>query len=187
MVNNITIPFLSNPYEWLHLADLSRKTNIPHPTARLHLNSLVDDGILEKAKKGKLTLYRLNFDNPNIIDYLVIMEKQVLIDSCKSSLLLKETVELLHSLEKPCIIFGSFTENPKKANDIDIVLDAKPEDLQKFSQTLNKEFHLIRKPLQELTPALQQEIIKKHLVVNGIEEYVRWILNGARSNERELS
>ena len=49
-------PFLNEPLDKLHLADISRQINQPHPTVRQHLNYLEQQGILIKEIKGRNTL-----------------------------------------------------------------------------------------------------------------------------------
>ena len=92
MVKKVTIyqalePFLNKPLEKLHLADLSREMKEPHPTLRLWLNELEQQGILRKEHKGRLTLYSLNLENQNILDYLVISEKNKLIKKTMNNFL----------------------------------------------------------------------------------------------------
>src|SRR3989338_5093383 len=109
MVNNITIiralePFLSKPNEKLHLAMISREIKIPHPTLRKWLNAFEKKGILKKSFQGRLTLYSLNHANPNLIDYLVMAEKDKLIKFSERYLQLKEIVKF---------VYGAFSEDIK--------------------------------------------------------------------------
>lgn len=180
MVNNLTImsPFLNKPFEKLHLADLSRETNIPHPTARLHLEELVNENILIKTHKGRLTLYELNFNNHQLIDYLTILEKQKLIKKC-DDLLFNELVEELKKLKKDCLIFGSASKNLKKATDIDIIILSKkiPKKIENISKKLNKNLHCLNIiSLNQINSALRAEILNKHLIVNGTERFLKWLI-----------
>ena len=102
MVKKLTIekkvlePFLTRPREKLHLADISRSLDQPHPTVRLWLNQLEAKGILKKEFKGRLTLYSLNFSHPNILDYLVIAEKNKLVRKSEESVILREFVAFIN-------------------------------------------------------------------------------------------
>ena len=184
MVNKLTIleclePFLTKPTETLHLADIARLTNTPHPTLRLWLNNLEKQGILRKTYKGRLTLYELNLDN-NIIDYLTIAEKNKLIKICEKHLILKELTNFIQkNTNRNAIVFGSSADNFNKANDIDLLITGRidKKKLKEFSKKFNKEIHLINvKNLNKISKSLKQEIIKKHLIIKGSEQILRWML-----------
>jgi len=186
MVNNITIdilePFLESPDEKLHLSDIARKIKAPHPTARLWLNQLEKKGVLKKEYKGRLTLYSLKKDLPCLIDYLVMAEKKKLIRKCEESLILKELANYLQqSLPEntKALIFGSAAQNPAKAEDIDLLIrgECDEKDIMRVSKKLGREIHLIStKSLSQVTSALKQEIIGKHLIIKGSEDILRWII-----------
>ena len=187
MVNKLTTlyvlePFLIKPHEQIHLAEIALALNRPHPTIRQHLALLEKDGILKKNRKGKLSLYSLNFDNPSIVHYLTIAEKNVLIQKCKNDLLLKELLHTLHTAlteNNKALIFGSATQLLKKANDIDLLITGKisKEKIEEFSNKFNTQVHLINtEKLKDITQALKEEILKKHLLIQGSEEILRWLL-----------
>ncbi len=175
-------PFI-NSREFLHLADLSRKLKKPHPTLRKHLLFFEKQGILTKEIKGRLTLYKLNFSNPLIIDYISLAEKEKLLEKCKNNLVLKELVDFLHKTldeENKALIFGSSTENIKNANDIDLIITGKikfKEKIKDFEKKFGLEIHLINvENLKGINEALKKEIIKKHLIVQGSEEIIKWLI-----------
>jgi len=187
MVKKITIyealvPFLAKPKEKLHLANISREIGQPHPTARQWLNILESKGVLKKEYKGRLTLYQLNLQNPNIVDYWVIAEKNLLINQCEQNPVLAELVNYLHSNlgeNVKSLIFGSASVTFKDAQDIDLLLignyDAK--QLKVFAKRINKELHIIGvKTLNKVSDTLRNEILKKHLLIRGSEDFVRWFL-----------
>ena len=187
MVKKLTIlkalePFLSQPKESLHLAYLAKELKEPHPTVRLWLRWLEKAGVLKKQVKGRLSLYALNHKHQNIIDYVAIAEKNRVIQKCEKELLLREVIGFMRdNIEEntKAILFGSAMESTQKANDIDLLLTGKidKEKVKAFSKKINKELHVISvKDLQSVSPALRSEIIKKHLIINGSEEIVRWLL-----------
>ncbi|MBU3907521.1 MAG: nucleotidyltransferase domain-containing protein [Nanoarchaeota archaeon] len=183
MVNNITVLSVLEPLlfkqEWMHLAEISRELKMPHPTARIYLNNFEKDGIVVKQIKGKLTLYKLNYSNPIVIDYITLVEKYKLIKKCAKDLLLKEIVSFLHKLDNPSIIFGSASTNLKNAEDIDVVIVGKfnSQYFKEFEKKHDLYFHLITlNKLENITPALKEEIKKKHLIVQNSEEVIKWML-----------
>ncbi len=184
MVNKLTMWSFLEPLlysqEFLHLAEISRELKSPHATVRKHLNEFEKQGIVIKKTKGRLTLYKINYDNPIIFDYLTLSEKEKLVRKCQESLILKEIVNFLHKFEnKEVLLFGSITENTKKANDIDILVigDVTREKIKDFEKKFNLKFHIIDlKSLKEVTKSLKEEIIKKHLVIQGAENIIKWML-----------
>lgn len=187
MVKKLTMlgvlePFLSRPKEELHLAEISRMINEPHPTTRQWLNSLQKKGILVKGTKGRLTTYKLNVDNYTLLNYLIISEKNKLIKKCEKSLLLNELVNQLseHVDNKNfCVIFGSASENFDTANDVDLLIIGKRQEtkLKEIASRLNKEIHIINlQSLDKISKSLKEEIVKKHLIIKGSETILRWMI-----------
>lgn len=183
MVNNITTLSVLEPLlfkqEWIHLAEISRELKMPHPTARIYLNDFEKEGVVIKQIKGRLTLYKLNYSNPLIIDYISLVEKNKLIKKCSKEILLKEIVSFLHESNNPTIIFGSASINLKNANDIDLVIigEFEKSEFKEFEKKHNIKFHLINlKKLEEINPTLKEEIKKKHLIVQDSEKIIKWML-----------
>lgn len=187
MVTKITIlevlePFLSKPREELHISAIAKETRGPHPTARKRLNALERIGVLKKGKKGRLTIYSLNMEHPNIADYLVIAEKARLIKRCESDLILKEFVHFLNVIleeNSKALIFGSATKSAGVAEDIDLLVVGKisASTIETFSRKFKKEIHLISvNSLGKISQSLKTEIIKKHLIIKGSEDIVGWMI-----------
>ena len=178
MVNNLTIirslePFLCQPREKLHLAEISRRIKESHPTVRLWLNDLEKKGILKKEHRGRQTLYFLNLESPNIIDFLVISEKLRLINNSEKWLLLGELSSFIHKNYGESLkifIFGSATDDFKQANDVDMIIVGKAglKLLKDFGKRINKKIHLIHVDnLEKISATLKEEIIKKHLLIKN--------------------
>jgi len=183
MVNYITILSVLEPLlfkqEWVHLAEISRELKMPHTTARIHLNNLEKEGVVLKQIKGKLSLYKLNYSNQLIIDYIILIEKNKLIKKCSKDILLKEIVSFLHELNNLVLIFGSASVNLKEANDIDLAVigDLDKLHFKEFEKKYDIKFHLINlEKLEEITLSLKEEIKKKHLLIQNSEEIVKWML-----------
>ncbi|MBI1936152.1 hypothetical protein HYS31_06950 [Candidatus Woesearchaeota archaeon] len=187
MVKKLTIycalePFLTKPFEKLHLAHISREINEPHPTVRQWLNALEEKGVLTKSHKGRLTLYSLNIHHLNIIDYLVISEKNKLIKECEKWAVLGEITSYISKNfgeSAKVLVFGSAAESFKTAKDIDLLIAGKDktQGLKNLAKRLNKEPHIVQaERLEKVSGALRAEIIKKHLLIKGSEDILRWML-----------
>jgi hypothetical protein len=183
MVNNITIWSVLEPLlfkeEWTHLAEISRELKMPHSTARIYLNDFEKDGVVLKQIKGRLSLYKLNYSNPLIIDHLILVEKNKLIKKCSKEVLLKEIVSFLHEFDNSAIIFGSASLDLKNANDIDLIIIGEFEKgkFKDFERRHDIKFHLINlKKLEEINLGLKAEIKKKHLIIQDSDKIIKWML-----------
>lgn len=188
MVQKVTIlpvlyPFLSRPFLGLHLAEISREIRQPHPTVRQHLNDLEKRGVLKKSIKGRLTIYSLNWDNPLTVHYLSICEKNRMIAMSENRLILKELILFLNSNlseGNAAVIFGSAVQDIKRANDIDLLVTGKSEiqkEIDIFAEKINRKIHLLNVPsFESVSPALKNEILKKHLIVQGTDVVLKWLI-----------
>jgi len=162
-----------------HLAKISKELKKAHTTVRKQLARFEKIGLLQKEKKGRQTFYKLR-KIPLLVDYLTIIEKEKLIKRCKKELVLKEIVENLHSFNNTFIIFGSAVDSVKKARDVDILVIGRfnIEKIKLLEKKLNLKFHIINvKSLKEINETLKKEIIKKHLIVQGSEELIKWMIS----------
>jgi len=158
----------------LHLLDVSRKLDENHSTVRKYLNEFVSEGFLNVFQKGRLTLYKINFNFPLLLDYLIIVEKEFLIS--KTNNIFRELVCDLQKISfKPLIIFGSSVTNFSTARDIDIV-SLENINSKILSKKYNKDIHLVKViSLSEINSGLKQEILKNHIIINSIEEVIKWL------------
>jgi predicted nucleotidyltransferase len=186
MVNKLTIwhylePFLSTR-EFLHLSEISRKLGKNHTVVRLYLNLLEKKGVLEKKIVGRMTLYKIKI-SPLLIDYMCLAEKEKLIAKCQKDLVLKEIIGFFHNYldeSNKLLIFGSATIDARKAGDIDILITGKinfEERIKELEKRLNLKFHILNvNNLNSVNDALKKEILAKHLIVQGCEEILIWLV-----------
>lgn len=95
-------------------------------------------------------------------------------------MVLKEIVEYLHSFDNPIILFGSAVDSVKEARDVDILVVGRfnLEKVKLIERRLNLKFHVINvKSLKEINETLKKEIMKKHLIVQGSEELIKWLIS----------
>jgi len=166
--------------EFIHLAEISRKLKSPHATVRKYLNYFEKQGVVIKEIKGRLTMYKLNYSNPLLVDYLTLAEKNKLIRKCHSDLLMREIVSFFHGTpRREIIIFGSSVDSPKSSNDIDILITGEKakEGFKDFEKKFGIKFHIINlKKLGEINNSLKKEIKKKHLIIENTEIVIKWML-----------
>lgn len=186
MVKKVSIWSILEPLlysrEPLYLRELSKILKKPHPTLIKQFQFFEKLGVVTKTKKGRLSLYRLNYENPLLVDVVSVVEKEKVVRKCREEPLLREVVDFIHKNLKndKVIIFGSFTENSKKANDIDVLVLGRMKNydkLRKFERKINLKFHIIEvRSLDEISGPLRNEIMKKHLTIRGVEFWVSWML-----------
>ncbi|MEA2004598.1 MAG: helix-turn-helix domain-containing protein [archaeon] len=176
-------PFLNKPFDELHLADISRQINQPHPTVRQHLCNLELRGIVTKKIKGRLTLYSLNLDNPLIFYYLTMSECGRLIRFVGMNLVFKEIVSFFKdNMDETdiVIVFGSAVLDFNNANDIDIIVVSDTDyksSINQLTVRLNRKIHILNlKSLDDVSEALKKEILTKHLIIQGVDGVLRWLI-----------
>ncbi len=93
---------------------------------------------------------------------------------------MKEIVDFLHKLNNPIIMFGSAVDSVKKARDIDLLVIGKlnKKEIEYLEGKLNLRFHLLNvKNLKEINETLKEEIKKKHLIIQGSEWLIKWLIS----------
>jgi len=164
-------------YYLRELADMLKK---PHQTIKPYIEGLVKERILTKNHRKNIVEYGLNLKNKQTYDYLVIAEKEALIDKLEEDILLKVLFEKLASslVNNTLLIFGSSVEKLQKGSDIDMLVIGKSninKTLKDFEEVYNKKIHKIQVTnLNKLTLPLIKEVYKKHLILNNTEQVVRF-------------
>jgi len=172
-------PFLNYSVEQIHLSQIAKQLSLPHPTVRQHMNEFQRLGVIKKTSLGKLSMHHLNKDSPLITDILVLAEKDRLIRKASTSLLLAEVIQFLHTLNNvhEILIFGSSCEDVKKARDVDVLIVGKTKiNTSIIEKRIGKKIHVIQVPnINKVTPALKEEIKKKHLLIKNSEKLIQWL------------
>ena len=140
MVKKVSIWSILEPLlylnEPLYLRELSKMLKKPHTTLRKQFQFFEKLGVITKSKKGRLSLYQINYESPLITDVVSIVEKEKVVRKCRSEPLVREVISFLHEhmIDNEIIIFGSFAENSRKANDVDLVVLGKIKNYQKMKE-----------------------------------------------------
>lgn len=171
------IPFVQTD-DKLHLQDISSQLGKNHTTVRQYLNHFENQGILHKSFKGRLTLFEINTTHPYITSILSIVEKERLLNKMTESTLFSGLInELQKATDKLVIIFGSSVLDFEKANDIDIITTANRELFEGIESFFMKSLHIISVDSTDLIDeVLKSEIKSKHLLVQNVEQGVKWLL-----------
>lgn len=172
-------PFRQRPGRRMHLTELAGILQRPHPTLRLWLQPFVKEGILQKERKGRLSLYALNHHHRFLAQTMTIVEKMALIERLNQDSLLAAAVE---EIQKElgegslCLIFGSAVTSLEKANDLDIFVVGTLRNKERIEKLIGKSVHLAQvSSLSDVTPIFKQQVIRKHLLLSGSEELLKWM------------
>lgn len=173
----ITILFkdIYTPY---NSRSISKVAGITHAGAFKILKRLEKRGIVKAQTIGKAIIYTLNFDNPITNKEI---ELSLLLQAHNYKRWLYEFKELEDKV-KFAILFGSILIDEKKARDIDLLVVAERDNLDKVREIIkdkntltNKKIHLISQLPQDFNKDLQNknkvmvEIIKRGVVLFGSE------------------
>ena len=105
--------FASDPMRSFYQREAAGEANVSVGSANRILRGLVDHGLIDREKKGKIYLYRLNIDNP------VSRHLKVLFNIIE----VEKLVEKLQNLTARIILFGSCAEGrDARESDIDLLI-----------------------------------------------------------------
>ena len=122
----------------------------------------------------------MNLDNPLTKEYLLLCEKERLLDFLENNVLFSRLYTELSDFfnDSKILLFGS-SVNQKEYNDIDLLVISKNEQIKsiitKFEQTYSKKIHLIQTEEEYLTKILIQEIRQKHIIFNNHEYFMEML------------
>jgi len=176
----VLMQFINDYDKRYYLRELAVLLKKPHQTIKPYVEELVKDGILLKNKRENIIEYQLNFKNKQVYDYLVIAEKERLIEKLNEETLLKVLFEKLSSffVNNTFLIFGSSVEKIKEDSDIDLLVIGKSninKIIDDIEEIYNKKIHKVQiNSLDKLNDVLIKEIYKKHLVFSNTEQIIRF-------------
>jgi biotin operon repressor len=96
---NIVETFAENHEDTLSGPDISRMTGVTKATVYAHINRLLKEGIIIKAKKvGKTQLYQLNNDNPKA--KIIVMLERFIVSERLGKMMKKERTGVISEFVK---------------------------------------------------------------------------------------
>lgn len=152
------------------------------------LKKLENNELVSSKKIGKSLIYRLNWKNDDIEEYLIFILKE---EAKNSSAYIKRWMNEIKkiNLAEISIIFGSILENGEKSNDIDVLFVVKEKNFDDLREKINrvnkineKEIHPIYQTPDDIKKNINQKnkIILdaiKGVIVLGHREYINLIKN----------
>ncbi|MEK6984512.1 MAG: nucleotidyltransferase domain-containing protein [Nanoarchaeota archaeon] len=172
--------FLADYGRRYYIRELASILKKPHQTIKPYLEALVKEGILTKNIRKNVTEYSINFKDKRMYDYLVIAEKEKLIERLQNDTYLMILFEKLSVFfrDDTFIIFGSAVDKIQEGSDIDLLVIGKQNtamQIADFEKIYNKNVHKIQvKNLESPNLTFIKEIYKKHLIFNNTEDVIRF-------------
>ena len=157
-------------------SEIAREQNLNQKSVANHLNKLESQSILTTHTQGKNKLFLFN-DQLLTFHFLCSIEHQRTIEFYKKHPKIKQLIRKLPQ-EGMLILFGSYAKDEQQAtSDIDLLhINNKKidfsETIQKYSVSVD-----IKHYKTYTNDPLIREVIKNHIVLNGIEAFVRAIWN----------
>jgi len=182
--------FLNDYSRRYYLREMASLLNKPHQTITPYLDRLVKEGILIKNQRGKIVEFEMNFKNKRIYDYLVIAEKDKLIEHLAKEQILSVLYEKLYDffIDGTFVVFGSSANKIQKGSDIDLLVITKKNvsaKIKEFEEVYNKKIHKIQvTSIDKLDLSFVKEVYKKHLILNNTEDIIRFF--GGLHEENKL-
>jgi predicted nucleotidyltransferase len=172
--------FLTDYSKRYYLREIARLLEKPHQSVKPYLEQLVKEKILIKEVRKKIVEHRLSMKNNIVYNYLIIAEKENLLERLNKDSLFNILYEKLskYFTSNTFIIFGSASVELKKGSDIDLLIIGKTnlsKELKDFEEVYNKKIHIIQiDNLKNADISFIKEIYKKHLILNNTETIINF-------------
>jgi predicted nucleotidyltransferase len=171
--------FADDFHKGIHGRALAKKTGMNQKTASNIFNRLEKENIVKYRFEGKNKVYFLNGLNPHIKEIIKIIEINRKLNFLEQN---KKLVNLFKELEQSSegtlIVFGSYASGTRTSkSDLDILLLGKSSSIENLEKTFNIEINLIKSSKNKFNKdePFIKEVIKNHIVLKGVDEFVNLI------------
>ena len=159
--------------------DVAKKLKMNQKTVSNILNKLEKENILKFSIEGKNKYYYLNKFNSNIKEIVKLIEIQRKIEFLDRYKKFRELFDKINERAKgTLIIFGSYASfSANEKSDLDISIIGKIEDIRDLERLYNIKINIIDISKKDFNKedTIIKEIIKKHIILKGEEEFIRLI------------
>jgi len=171
------LDIVSSLYEGPQTAsEIARKNGLNQKSVANHLNKLAEESILTTHTQGKNKLFHFN-NQPLTFHFLCSIEHQRTIRFYQKHPTIKQLLTKVPQ-EGILILFGSYAKEEQNENsDIDLLhINQKKVDFSEVTRKYSVNIDLKHYKTYTNDPLIR-EVIKNHIVINGIETFVRAIWN----------
>ena len=159
--------------------EIAKKLKMNQKTVSNVLNRLEKENILKFSREGRNKYYYLNKFNENIKEIVKIIEINRKIRFLEKY---KKIKDLFNKLEKRTegigVIFGSYARKEAgEKSDLDIFVSGKISDLEDLEKIYNIKINVVKSSKDKFNKnePLIKEIIKNHIILKGVEEFINLI------------
>ncbi|MCX6750475.1 MAG: hypothetical protein NTZ83_03385 [Candidatus Pacearchaeota archaeon] len=145
-------------------------------------------GVLKLKKVANISSYKINFDNNKTKS---ILELSLIYEISGKLKFRMEDLKPLKDIAEICIIFGSYTDEKKQPNDLDIFFVIKEDNFDKYKTLSRKIYQTIPIKVQDVLQTKEDlnkniinkdkviiEIFRKGVILWGYDKVINIIENG---------
>jgi len=159
--------------------DIAKKLIMNQKTVSNILNELEEEHILKFTQEGKNKYYHLNEFYPCIKEIIQLIETQRKINFLEKYKKLKELfLKLEERSEGILIIFGSYANfGANEKSDLDVFIIGSIGDVEDLEEIYNLKINIVKSNKKKFNKNdhIIKEIIKNHILLKGIEDFVQLI------------
>jgi len=156
--------------------NIAKKLGMNQKTVSNILNELEKENILKFIQEGKNKYYYLNRFYPNIKEIIQLIEIQRKISFLEKYKSLKELFQKLEERsEGVLVIFGSYANfSANEKSDLDVFILGNIKNIEDLEEIYNLKINVIKSNRDKFdkNEHITKEIIKNHIVLKGIENFV---------------
>ena len=172
----ILAEFSSDYSKRIYGREIARKRKMNQKTVSNILNKLEKEHILKFSYEGKNKYYYLNRFNPNIKEVLKLIEIDKKINFIEKNKKLKGLFDELEQRTRGIlIIFGSYARGANtEKSDLDIFVIGKISNTHDLEDLHNIKINAVKSEKGKFNKkeAIIVEIIKNHIILKGVEEFI---------------
>jgi len=174
----ILIYYLGDYNREIYGREIVNKTKLSQKNIALTLEKLEKDNILKSRKSGNIKYYRLNIDNTEIKDVLLLIET---LNKIKFFTKYRKIANLFKKDDRIVGIFGSYAkEMQKKESDVDVFIIGNKikKDYDKLGNAFDMDISIKYFSKEEFKKLMRnknnlfKEIFKNHLLIFGVEKFI---------------
>ncbi len=176
VIEEILEEFLSDYDKRIYGRSISKKLKRNQKTISNTLKRLEKENILKFSQEGKNKYYFLNKFNQNLIEIIKLIE---ITRKLRFLSRYKKFRELFNKLEQKTqgilIIFGSYAKGTANdRSDMDLFVVGKIKEVEDLENTYNIKINLIKSDKYKFDKKehIIEEIIKNHVILKGVEEFI---------------
>jgi predicted nucleotidyltransferase len=159
--------------------DVAKKLRMNQKTVSNILNELEKEHILKFTREGKNKYYYLNEFYPYIKEIIQLIETQRKINFLEKHKKLKDLfLKLEKRAEGILVIFGSYANfSANEKSDLDVFITGNIKDIEDLEELYNIKINIVKSNKNKFDKKehIIKEIIKNHIILKGIEDFVELI------------